>query len=90
MTTRRQKLLFLYLADSALDSPTVAWSIYDGTGQETPPPEVDSPAPYRSVLDAMKDGWRVIQIPRLQMKYGHELETDYLEFEFVLEQLVEV
>ena len=31
--TVRQQVLVLYLASSALDSRTVGWSTYDGTGE---------------------------------------------------------
>ena len=33
MNAQRQKVLILYLASSALDTPVVAWSSYDGTGK---------------------------------------------------------
>ena len=33
MNRQRQQVLILYLASSALDTPVVAWSIYDGTGR---------------------------------------------------------
>ena len=32
----RQKVLVLYLANSALDAPTVAWAAYDGAGETRP------------------------------------------------------
>lgn len=32
----RQQVLVLYLATSALDSPVVGWSRYDGTGRTRP------------------------------------------------------
>ena len=87
---KRQKLLFLYLSNSAPDSQTIGWSIYDGTGKEKPPTDVDSPPPYHSVLDAMMDGWRVLQVPTLNQEVpGQEYKTDYLKFEFVLERLEE-
>lgn len=34
--TLRQQVLVLYLATSALDSPVVGWSVYDGTGSTSP------------------------------------------------------
>ena len=49
-----------------------------------------SQPPYDSVLAAMKDGWRVIQVPSLQTApAGQEHETAFLRFEYVLEKLVE-
>lgn len=88
---QRQKLLFLYLSNSAPDARTIGWSIYDGTGQSKPPVEVDAPPPYQSVLEAMLDGWRVIQVPTLHPDMpGREYHTDYLKYEFVLEQWVDI
>lgn len=87
---KRQQLLFLYLGNSAPDSQTIGWSIYDGTGQQQPPADVDAPPPYDSALAAMRDGWRVIQVPTLQPDLpGREYHTDYLKFEFVLEKMVD-
>ena len=88
MLRKRQQLLFLYLGNSAPDSSAIGWSIYDGTGKEKPPTAVDSPPPYDSVLAAMLDGWRVIQVPTLKPDLqGQEYHTDYLTFEYVLERL---
>ena len=55
----RQQVLFLYLQSSALDSQVVAWSSYDGTSEgPTPPVESRPTAPYRTGVDALRDGWR--------------------------------
>ena len=88
-TGLRQKLLFLYLANSALGSAVVGWSSYDGTTTEGP--DRDSPEPpYDSALDAMREGWRVIQVSPLQAQPpGQEYELDYLPFEVILEKLEE-
>jgi hypothetical protein len=87
---KKQKLLYLYLANSRPDSNTIGWSIYDGTGKEEAPTEVDAPPPYDSAFDAMKDGWRVIQIPVLTPHLpGQEYQTDYLRFEYILEKMEE-
>jgi len=85
----RQKLLFLYLGNSNLEAEVVGWSIYDGTGKEKfeAAGEAQDP-PYKSVLDAMQDGWRVIQLPQLKApQVGREYQVDYLDFEFVLEKM---
>ena len=85
---KRQKLLFLYLSNSTPDSKTIGWSLYDGTGKEKPPAEIETEPPYESALDAMKDGWLVIQLPTLSVDVpGQEYHTNYLEFEFILEQI---
>ena len=87
----RQQLLFLCAATPNLLSPVVAWSLFDGTGRTTNMAgDADRP-PYESILAAMKDGWRVIQVPALAAPApGREHETDFLRFEYVLEKLIDV
>ncbi|MCE9589856.1 MAG: hypothetical protein K8S99_04965 [Planctomycetes bacterium] len=87
----RQQILILYLSTSDLASNVCAWSIYDGTGKETHTSGDSDKPPYGSVLEAMKDGWRVIQLPQQFPAYpGMEYTTSFLKFEFALEKLVEV
>jgi hypothetical protein len=94
MSKKRQQLLFLCLEHPELDSNTVAWALYDGalpkdrlqmgTGSEEVPP-------YQSVLDAMRDGWRVMQVPPVPTFHnGHENNPGHLPYEYVLEREVEV
>jgi hypothetical protein len=85
----RQKLLFLYLGNSNLEAGVVGWSFYDGTGKKKFEAAGESQdPPYKSVLDAMLDGWRVIQVPTLKApQVGREYQVDYLDFEFVLEKM---
>jgi hypothetical protein len=86
----RQQLLVLYAATSSPESDVGAWSIFDGTGRQTHMAgDADAP-PYPSVLAAMRDGWRVIQLPQLAAAApGAEHDTSFLKYEFVLEKLVE-
>lgn len=94
MSKSRQQLLILNLENPELDSKTIAWALYDGslsreelqmgTGSEDQPP-------YRSVLDAMRDGWKVIQVPPVQsFLRGHEYEAAHLPYEYILEREVEI
>ncbi len=87
---RRQNLLLLYLADSALDAPVIAWSSYDGTGAtETMAGDSEEP-PYKTGLAALRDGWRLIQMSQLTAHPpGTEFTTSYLKYEFIFEQLVD-
>jgi len=86
---QRQQLLFLYLGNSSPESEVVAWSFYDGTADDTfEAAGEDNKPPYKSVLHAMRDGWRVLQVPTLRApQVGREYENNYLDFEFVLEKL---
>jgi hypothetical protein len=88
---QRQQLLILYVATSTPDSPVGAWSFFDGTGRSHHQAgDADAP-PYPTVLAAMRDGWRVVQIPVLHpAPPGAEHVTAFLKYEFVLEKLVDV
>ena len=89
--TVRQHLLFLYLTHPNPTATTIAWSLFDGTGAAQRMSGDADAAPYDSVLEAMKDGWRVMQVAQQQPAYpGMEHRTAYLPFEFILERLVEM
>jgi len=86
----RQKVMVLYLSSSALDSKIVAWAHYDGTGaSEHMSGDSDEP-PYRTGLDALRDGWRLLQMSQLLPHYpGEEFTTSYQKYEFLFEKLAE-
>jgi hypothetical protein len=85
--TPRQKLLFLYLSHSDLYSRVVAWSLFDGTTRKKPSLDQATP-PYPTGVDAMRDGWRVIQVsPLMAPPPGLEFDVDYLANEVILEKL---
>jgi hypothetical protein len=97
MTKQRQQILILNLVSPDLESRTVAWALYDGALKDGEIPMQSGDAgpegkpPYASVLSAMRDGWRVIQIPVLPYYVeGREHETGHLPYEYVLERMVEV
>ena len=86
----KQKLLILYATSSSPESPVGAWSLFDGAGRETHMAGDEKQPPYASVLAAMRDGWRVIQMPQLrEAPRGDEHATGFLPYEFVLEKMVE-
>lgn len=84
----RQKVLVLYLSTSALDSDVKGWAIYDGTGKESYTTGDSSEPPYTTGIDALYDGWRVIQFPFLIPPYpGDEYSTSFMKYMFVFEKL---
>ena len=86
----RQKLLVLYVHSPDLNSRTVAWSMYDGTGKENHTTGDGEVPPYGTIVQAMLDGWRVVQFPQQFPAYpGMEYTTSYLRYEYVLEKLEE-
>ena len=87
---KRQKVLVLYLADSALDSPVIAWSYWDGTGATRRMAGDEEEPPYPDGLTALRDGWRLFQTSQLIPHYpGAETQTSYLKYEFLFDQIVE-
>lgn len=92
MSQLRQQILILHLASPSLESDTVAWALYDGAtpSGSLPMQSGDSyEPPYPSVLEAMRDGWNVIQLPILPIYVsGHEHESGHLPYEYVLERKV--
>jgi hypothetical protein len=88
---RRQSVLVLYTANSALDSPVVGWSRYDGTARTRHMAGDSEEPPYRTGLDALKDGWRLFQASQLHPhQRGAEFDVSYLKYEFWFEQRSEV
>jgi hypothetical protein len=89
--TERQQVLVLYLATSALDTGVVGWSNYDGTGESFHMAGDNDQPPYKTGLDALLDGWRLIQAsPLISHVPGNEFRTDYLKYEFWFEKIVQV
>lgn len=91
MSNYRQKILILYLGSSALDSDVKGWTLYDGTGENAHTTGDSFEPPYKTGLDALKEGWRVIQFPQLNPPYpGEELRTSFMKYEYIFEKIVEV
>ena len=92
--TLRQQVLYLWMGGSALDENVVAWAFHDGTdgaGPRLPEPSATGPAPYASGVDALRDGWMLIQSAQLVPPApGHEHLNSYLEYEFVFERRIDV
>jgi hypothetical protein len=79
---RRQDLLYLQASTTALDSTVLGLTLVRGG-------EIVASAaaawPYASVLEAIRDGWRVIKFPELALLLVDE-RTTALGCEFILEQ----
>jgi hypothetical protein len=89
--TVRQQVLVLYLATSALDSPVIGWSNYDGTGRTSPTTGDSDEPPYSTGVAALIDGWRLLQASQLIPPYpGHEYDVSFLKHEFLFERLVTI
>lgn len=81
----RQRLLYLQSRTTGVDSEVLGMSIVeDGEIREGP----DDPAqwPYKSVLDAMGDEWRVVKFPEMALLLEED-KTFGLGCEFILEKV---
>lgn len=87
---QRQQILYLWLAEGAIDTNVVGWAFHDGTrGRGAPMPEQEPP--YETGLQALEDGWLLFQSPApYPLRAGSEHRTSYLANEFVFERRFEV
>ena len=87
-----QDILVLFQTSPNLDAAPVAWSRYEaskGTGIKDLVEE--SEPPYKNAMDAMRDGWQVIQMGELKHrseKDGYELGP--LPYQTVLSRFSEL
>jgi len=92
--TTRQQVLYLWLHGSSLDEQVIGWAFHDGTDGAGPhPPDASDPgqAPYATGVDALRDGWMLLQSTQLVPPVpGQEHVNSYLEYEFVLERRIEL
>lgn len=87
LNSEKQIILYLYSKSTNLRSPLGAWALYDPTAPDDPVLPSQDP-PYGSVLDAVRDGWRIVQFPRPELYSFSDVENAYLNFEFILEKIV--
>lgn len=87
LNSDKQIVLYLYSKSTNPRSPIGAWAIFDATVPDEPVlPSND--APYNSVLDAVRDGWRIVHFPRPELYKFTDVENAYLSYEFILEKII--
>ena len=80
----RQDLLYLQAVSVGVDSQVLGMRVLiDGKFDDGPDEPEDWP--YKSVLEAIRDGWRVISFPNLALLMD-ESKTYGLGHEFILEK----
>ena len=85
----RQQVLMMWLASPSLDSRVLGWSFFDGSAGAGP--QLAGDPPYATGIDALVDGWRLLQMSPLTPPVpGHERDTSFLKHEFVFERLVDL
>ena len=85
---QRQQVLYLWLAEGALDTKAVGWAFHDGAAGKGPAlPETEPP--YETGLAALEDGWFLLQSPApYTLHPGAEHATSYLPNEFIFERKI--
>ena len=83
-TGKRQDLLYLAATNTAVTAPLLSISLVQA-GQMVDGMTGTGEWPYASVLDAIRDGWRVIKFPELALLL-YEGKTAGLGCEFILEK----
>jgi hypothetical protein len=88
MPSQRQQLLHLWLLGSSVDEGVVAWSFFDSTNGDGPQPPLAEP-PYPTGLDAMRDGWMLIQAPSpVAVDADPHQPGGYIDNEFLFERRI--
>jgi hypothetical protein len=83
-TAKRQDLLYLEASSTSLVSSLLGMTLVSG-GEIVDGPSAAGPWPYASVLEAIRDGWRVIKFPELALLLVED-RTVGLGCEFILEK----
>ena len=85
LTAPRQMVLYLYSKSTNMRSAIASWALYDPTVPYEPTlPSQD--VPYDSVIEAVNDGWRIVQFPRAELYQFSDIDNSYLGYEFILEK----
>ena len=79
-----QRLLYLQTQTTAVDSDVIGMSTVE-EGEIRLPPDDPNEWPYSNVLEAMRDGWRIVKFPELALLY-HDPMNSTLGCEFILEK----
>ena len=86
-SSKQQHLLYLQTATTAVTSEVIGMlMVRDGAVSDGPFDYADWP--YKTVLNAINEGWRVIRFP-VQLPVGHTQDT-HITCEFILEKWEEI
>ena len=85
LTEPTQYILYLYSKSTNMRSAIAGWVYYDPTKPDEPTlPSQDTP--YASVIEAVQDGWRIVQFPDPTRYEFSDVDNRYLGYEFILEK----
>ncbi len=81
----RPVTMYLTARSTSMRSGIVGWVMFN-PNEEHKPTLPGSEPPYNSVLEAVADGWHVVQYPIPKLYEYKDLENDYVGFDFILEK----
>jgi|GEM_PF-1014825 len=81
----RPIIMYLTARSTNMRSGIVGWVLFDPWTEQKPTLPSNEP-PYKSVLEAIADGWHVVQYPIPKLYEYKDLENDYIGFDFILEK----
>jgi len=86
-----QDILVLFQTTPALDANVVAWARYEASkGRIRDLVEEEEP-PYQNAMEAMRDGWQVVQMSELKHRTGEDgYELGPLPYQTVLSKFNEL
>jgi hypothetical protein len=83
----RQRLLYLHARTPSVFSKILAFNLIEPVAGFRSEIEAQEPAwPYKTVHDAVVDGWQIIQFPHLQAPFDDK-DLDVVGYEFILQKM---
>jgi hypothetical protein len=79
-----QCVLYLYSKSTSMRAGIAGWVLVDPT-QPYEPALPSQEAPYGSVVEAVRDGWRIVQFPNPALYSFSDTDNRYVGYEFILE-----
>ena len=83
----RQRILYIHAVTPSIRSQLIAMSLHEPIKDQIAEIDPDYDEwPYRSVHDAVLDGWQIVQFPDQRANFD-DREIDILGYEFILQKL---
>ncbi len=87
MDVPRQRLLYLQARTPSVLSSIIGLTLIEPVAGFAPEIRAEDPAwPYKTVHDAVVDGWQIVQFPHLQAPFD-DRELDVIGYEFILQKM---
>lgn len=83
----RQRLLYLHAATPSIRSQVIGMALHEPVAESVTQIAAEAQAwPYRTVHDAIVEGWQVIHFPDQRTSFD-DREIDILGYEFILQKV---